>query len=111
MIPFVCAASSASAIWRLRGNASLIGIGPAATRSANVGPSTNSRTSAIGFLDSVDRGDMGMIQGGQHTRLAFESQQPFGIERKGSGENLDGYIPAKFGVPRAVDLTHTASAD
>ena len=45
-IPSSWAASSASAICRAIGSASSTGIGPSAMRSASVGPSTSSRTSA-----------------------------------------------------------------
>ena len=47
MMPGSCAASSASVICRAMGSASSIGIGPSAIRSASVGPSTSSRTSAF----------------------------------------------------------------
>jgi len=47
MIPCSCAASSASAICFAIGNASSIGIGPLPIRSASVGPSTSSITSAV----------------------------------------------------------------
>ena len=46
MMPCSCAASSASAICLAIGNASSTGIGPCAMRSASVGPSTSSMTSA-----------------------------------------------------------------
>ena len=46
MIPCSCAASSASAICVAMGSASSTGIGPWAIRSASVGPSISSRTSA-----------------------------------------------------------------
>ena len=45
-IPFSCAASSASAIWHATGSASDTASGPHAIRSASVGPSTSSMTSA-----------------------------------------------------------------
>ena len=45
-MPCACAASSASAICRAMGSASSSGTGPCAIRSASVGPSTSSITSA-----------------------------------------------------------------
>ena len=50
-IPFSCAASSASAIWRAIASASSIGSGPAAIFSASVSPSTSSSTSASRLPD------------------------------------------------------------
>ena len=50
-IPFSCAASSASAIWRAIARASSTGIGPAAIRSPSVPPSTSSSTSASRLPD------------------------------------------------------------
>ena len=47
MMACSCAASSASAICFAIGNASSIGIAPCAMRSARVGPSTSSITSAM----------------------------------------------------------------
>ena len=47
MIPCSWAASSASVICRAIGSASSTGIGPSAIRSASVGPSTSSMTSAL----------------------------------------------------------------
>ena len=47
MTPCSCAASRASAICLAMGNASSTGIGPCFIRSASVGPSTSSRTSAF----------------------------------------------------------------
>ena len=52
MIPCSCAASSASAICLAIGSASSSGIGPCAIRSASVGPSTSSSTSAVMPFDS-----------------------------------------------------------
>ena len=52
MMPCSCAASRASAICFAIGSASSTGIGPCAMRSASVGPSTSSNTSACTPSDS-----------------------------------------------------------
>ena len=37
---------------------------------------------AVGLFESVDRADVGVIQGRQQTRFALEARQPLGIVRK-----------------------------
>ena len=76
------------------GSASSIGIGPCAMRSASVAPSTSSITSALTppdpgiALESVDRGDVRMIQRRQHFGFALKARQSPGIGRKRAGRIL-----------------------
>ena len=61
-------------------------------RSASVGPSTSSMTSAVAsgrLLQSVDRGDVWMIERGQHLGLALESRQPIRVGRDRRRQHLD----------------------
>ena len=49
------------------------GMGPSAMRSASVGPSTSSRTSAfVRFFETVDARDVRMVQRREKLRLALE---------------------------------------
>ena len=64
---------------------------PCAMRSASVGPSTSSITSAldaVGVLQAVDRRDVRMIQRGQDFRLALEPREPLGIAATEAGSTL-----------------------
>ena len=114
MIPCSCAASSASAICRAIGSASSMGIGPCATRSASVGPSTSSSTSAwtpFDFFEAVDRGDIRMVERREHLRLAFEAREPVGIAREELGQDLQRDVTIELRVTRTIDLAHAACAE
>ena len=69
------------------------------------------RLDTIGVLESVNRADVGMIQRGKHARFALKPRAPLSVARKHGGQNLDGDIAAEFGIARAIDLTHAASAE
>ena len=91
-IPFSCAASSASAICRAMASASAIGSGPRSSRSASVGPSTSSRTSArhaVALFEAVDGADVRMIQRGERARFAREPGAALGIGREVRRQDLD----------------------
>ena len=112
MIPFSCAASSASAICRAIASASGRGVPPPLKRSASVGPSTSSRTRPRGGrrLEAVDGGDVGMIERGQYSRLTHQAGDPLGVGPK-CREDLDGDVAFERSIARAVDLAHPAGAD
>ena len=44
------------------------------------------RAHAVGLLEAVDRGDVGMIERREHARLALEARQPIGV----GGEDAAG---------------------
>ena len=50
------------------------------------------------------------IQRGKRLRLAVESSQTFRVRRERLGQHLDGDLPAKVGIERAIDLAHSALA-
>jgi hypothetical protein len=60
--------------------------------------------SAPGIFQSVDRGDIGMIEGGEDLGFALETRHAFGITGKGFWQNLDSYITAKLGITGTVNL-------
>ncbi len=110
-IPVSCTASRASAICRAIANASAIGIRPRAIRSASVGPSTSSSTSARTrrrVLQTVDRSDVWVVERGEHVRLARESRQPLGIGREFRREDLDRNVAAELLITGAIHLPHPA---
>jgi hypothetical protein len=93
--------------------ASSTGIGPRSVRSATVSPGTSSITRnirAAGFLDAVDRCDVGMIQRCKDASLALESFRTLRIGRKGLGKELDRNAASEPGVPGLIYLAHAAGA-
>src|SRR5262245_6469044 len=120
MIPLACAASRASAIWFAIGSASSSGSGPPAMRSASVGPSTSSMTSAhptcpepaegAASFEPVEMRDVRMVQCRQRLRFALEAVDAFRIGGDRLGEDFDGDVPIELRVARAIDLAHAAAA-
>ena len=80
-MPFSCAASTASAICLAICRVSPSSSGPPAMRSASVEPSTSSITRARTPSDSesVDSGDVGMVERGEDLRFAREAGHIVGI--------------------------------
>ncbi len=66
---------------------------------------------AIGRLESVNGGDVRMVQRGKCPGFALESREPLRVLREGVGQHLDGDLPAEGGVGRAPDLSHAAGAE
>ena len=62
-------------------------------------------------FETVDAGDIGMLQGGQGTGFTIKAGQPFRILGHLDRKHLDGDIPPQFRVAGAVDLAHAAFAE
>ena len=81
-MPFSCAASSASAIWRAIARASAIGSGP---RVETIGERRSldqledQRRHAVGFFQPVDRADVRMVERGEQARFAREAGATLGV--------------------------------
>jgi len=65
---------------------------------------------AAALFDAVDSGDVWVIQGREHARLALEPRQAVGISGEGLWQDLDGHMAPEAGIVRAVYLAHTAGA-
>ena len=82
MMPFSCAASSASAICRAMASASVGGdrararVDPRASRPRLARAPARERRR---LFQAVDRADVRMIERRQHPRLALETREPLGI--------------------------------
>ena len=61
--------------------------------------------------DVVNRDDVGMCETRDRQRFLFESMEPIGIAREGRRQHLDRHFPAQSRIVRAVDGSHTASAE
>jgi len=66
---------------------------------------------AVRFVEAVDRGDVRVIEGGQHLRFPLEAREPLGVLRDWDREDLDGDLAIELGVPRAEHLAHAACAE
>ena len=69
------------------------------------------REHAVGFFESIDRGNVGMIQRCQHASLALESSHPLTVASETLGKNFNRNVALQFGIPRAVNLTHAAASE
>ena len=63
------------------------------------------------FFEAVNRGDVGVIQRGEHFRFALKAREPIGVSRDGRRQSLDRNLALQLRVRRAVDLAHAAGAD
>src|SRR4030095_3075399 len=59
----------------------------------------------------VENADMRMIEGGNSLGFPFESLSKLGPVRKVCSENLDCDLAVETGVPRSINLSHSASSD
>src|SRR4029450_4784032 len=62
-------------------------------------------------LESIYRGDVGVIERRQQLCFALEPRTPVGVARESRRQNLDGDIPFQLRVKGTVDLTHSACAN
>ena len=66
---------------------------------------------ALMLIESIDRGDVGMIEFRQGLRFTLESGQTFLTPGKGFGQDLDGHFTVELGVGGLIDLAHAALAE
>ena len=57
------------------------------------------------------RGDVRVIEGGQHTRFALEAREPVGIGRQGVVQHLEGDFAPEPQVFGSKHLSHAARAE
>ena len=65
---------------------------------------------ALGLLESVDRGDVRVVEGGEKLGLPLEPGQPLGILGDLARQDLDGHVAVEVRVGGAVDLAHAPGA-
>lgn len=63
------------------------------------------------LLESVQRGDVGVIERREHTRFALESALVFGVVRRQFVKNLDGDFAAEPDVLGAIHFAHPSGAE
>ena len=69
------------------------------------------RLPAVRLLKAVDRGNVRMIERGEHLRLAPEARQAVRIEFEGAREHLQCDVAMQFAVARAEHFSHPACAE
>src|SRR5262249_17923057 len=63
------------------------------------------------LLESMNRGDVRMVQRREHLRFASESREPFRIEGERGGQDLDRDLALQLRVARAVHFAHPTRAE
>ena len=71
----------------------------------------NQEADAVRFLDAVDPADVGVIQRGEHPRLALEAREPIRMARERARQDLDRDVAPELRVVRPVHLAHAAGAE
>ena len=66
---------------------------------------------AVGFLERVDRGDVGVVERGEQVGLALEASEPLGISRHLGRQHLDRHVAIQVGVGGAIHLAHAPRAE
>ena len=65
----------------------------------------------MALFESVDRGNVRMIQGREHFRFALKPCEPALVSRNRRRQDLDGDLAFELRVGRPVDLAHAAGTD
>ena len=82
--------------------------------SASVGPSTNSITRAPGrfvLFESVDRGDIGMIESSQCAGFPTENGSSMAVCHEFGTEDFDGDIAVEPLIVSPIDDAHASGAE
>ena len=66
--------------------------------------------STVALFESVDGGNVLMIERRENLGFAFEPREAIGIQFKGARQDLERDIAIQLGVARAKYLTHAAFA-
>ena len=85
----------------------------AAARRASRPPPARARAAASrrDVLEAVDRRDVGMVERGQHLRLALETRQRSALAREALGQDLERHVALERRVVRPEHLAHAARAE
>jgi hypothetical protein len=105
-IPFSCAASSASAIFVERNGAA----GEPLGERRSFHQFEHQRAAGVDRFHGVDRGDVRMVERGEHAGFAFEAREPVRIAEERGGQHLDRDLAPEMRVAGAVHLAHASGA-
>ena len=65
------------------------------------------RTDTVGFFETVDLRDVGMIQRGEGLGFAREPCEPFGVARERVRQDFDRDVAIQLRIARPIHLAHT----
>ena len=63
------------------------------------------------LLEAEDRGDVGVVEGGEDARLALEPRDALGVGDEGLGQGLQRDVAAQVRLVRPIDFAHAALTD
>ena len=66
---------------------------------------------AVSFFESVDRGDVRMIERREHACFPLESREAIRIVRESIRQDFERHVAAELSVVGALDFAHAARAD
>jgi hypothetical protein len=69
------------------------------------------RGDAATLFEPVDAGNVRMVQGGEHFRLALKTGEPIGVTRERRRQDLDRDLAFQPGIGGPIYLPHPAFAD
>src|SRR5262249_59839977 len=69
------------------------------------------RVRVTGILETVDGGDIRMVECREHLRFPSESRDAVAIEGEGFGQNLQRDVAIELRITRAIDLAHATGAN
>ena len=64
------------------------------------------RVNVIRLFESVNDGDVGMVERGKGLGFTFKAPEPIGVVRERDGQDLECDLAIEFGIARAIDLAH-----
>jgi hypothetical protein len=69
------------------------------------------RVDGLGFLETVDLCDVGVIHSREESRFTLESGQPIRIGRKLRRQNFDRDVAPELRIAGAIDFSHRTRAE
>jgi hypothetical protein len=61
-------------------------------------------------FETINRGDVGVVEGCQKPCFPFKPRQAFLIQRKWMGQHLNGYLTLQIRVLSQIDFSHASPA-
>jgi hypothetical protein len=69
------------------------------------------RLHAVRLFEAVDRGDVRVVERGEHLRFPLEARQAIRVQREGLGQDFQRDVASELRIPRPVHLAHPARAE
>jgi hypothetical protein len=93
-------------------NASSGGIGPRAFRKIlPLHQFHHEDPRPVGLLESVDRGDVGVVERSEHLGFPLEAPHALLVLGKDRGQDLERYLAVQPGIGGPIHLTHSSGTE